>query len=86
MLNDQAIHLSVEASTTIEDVKLDIQRRVGYPTNQLRLVLGRQLADDETMDECHIQRTHNVLYLVLLGSDGNPKAATRKRRQLLAVR
>jgi hypothetical protein len=85
-LTGQAIHLSVEASTTIEDVKLDIQRQAGFPVHQQRLIFYgsrlREYADDETMDDCHIHITHNVLHLLLtLHRRPNPKV-TRELRKL----
>jgi uncharacterized protein YegL len=72
-LTGRRIILEIDPAESVETLKLMIQDREGIPLDQQRLVhAGRQLENDQTLEECAIQNDSEV-YLVLRlrgGSDG----------------
>ena len=65
MVNKQTLTLEVMASDTVDNIKADIQDRLGIPANQQTLIFaGRILQDGRTLFDYNIGRDATV-YLAI---------------------
>ena len=58
---NKTLTLSVLSTSTVQEVKLLIQRREGFSTSEQRLTFkGQHLADERTLTDCGIQRDFTI--------------------------
>ncbi|CAF3525548.1 unnamed protein product [Adineta steineri] len=76
-LDDRTLTFNVQSDVTVNDVKELVEQREGIPVDEQRLTLGGiSLADELTLDECHIEE-ESTLY-VLLDLEGGGKKRKKK--------
>lgn len=69
ILNKTEVYpISVDGSDTIEDVMLKIERSMGIPYSQQRLVYGQQLEYGHTLDHYNIQQDTVITLILLLNN------------------
>ncbi|CAF1047342.1 unnamed protein product [Adineta steineri] len=76
-LDDRTLTFNVQSDVTVNDVKELVEQREGIPVDEQRLTLGGiSLADELTLDECHVEE-ESTLY-VLLDLEGGGKKRKKK--------